>query len=181
MQQNPQRLHSEEALLRLFFFAGNLLLIDQIRYRTYLVILTKIQLQDGIIMKKRLYAPLLALLLSVVLIPALATATELENLNPWQATAILKESPGLTILDVRTPEEFLAGHVQDAENLDFYNKEFKSWIDELDKEKPYFIYCRTGRRSGLTVDYMQQTGFKQIYHLKDGIRGWQGAGLPVVQ
>ena len=51
---------------------------------------------------------------------------------------------------------------------------FISEIDKLDKSKSYFIYCKSGARSGQTCELMKQKGFKKVYNLEGGILGWTG-------
>jgi rhodanese-related sulfurtransferase len=73
------------------------------------------------------------------------------------------------LLDVRTPQEFLSGHIDGAINIDFENNSFPSQIDKLDKSKTYFVYCRSGNRSEQAISVMKSKGIKNIYELKGGI------------
>ncbi|MCF7843543.1 rhodanese-like domain-containing protein [Candidatus Gracilibacteria bacterium] len=73
------------------------------------------------------------------------------------------------LLDVRTPEEFNAGHIQSAINIDFQNQSFLSDIKNLDNSKTYFVYCRSGNRSGQAISIMKENGIKNIFELKGGI------------
>ena len=82
------------------------------------------------------------------------------------------------IIDVRTPEEFTQGHLEKAVNADFNNKpQFESYLNSLDKNQTYMIYCRTGNRSGQTMQIMKDKGFEQIINLDGGIQAWQAAGF----
>lgn len=88
----------------------------------------------------------------------------------------MKES-GVVILDVRTPEEFSQGHIQNAINIDFNNQtEFDTSLNSLDKTKTYLIYCRSGNRSGQAMKLMEAKGFTNIINLDGGIQSWQAAG-----
>lgn len=98
-----------------------------------------------------------------------------------QAVKTIESVQGLFILDVRTPDEFHSGHIKDAKNIDFYGRDFAARLNELDKDTPYLVYCRTGRRSGVTIDYMKKMKFKRIYHLKNGITAWKSDGLPLTR
>jgi rhodanese-related sulfurtransferase len=89
--------------------------------------------------------------------------------------------PALTVLDVRTPEEFAAGHLSGAQNVDFQNDGFKDSLAKLDKTKPYLVHCASGRRSAKTRDLMKKLGFTRIYHLDGGLTAWKAAGGQVVQ
>jgi rhodanese-related sulfurtransferase len=73
------------------------------------------------------------------------------------------------LVDVRTPGEFLAGHIDKAINIDFENQTFLSEIKKLDVNKTYFVYCRSGNRSGQAVSLMKANGIKNIYELQGGI------------
>jgi rhodanese-related sulfurtransferase len=82
---------------------------------------------------------------------------------------------------VRTPQEFAAGHLKGAQNIDFYNDDFYTRIDKLDKKITYLIYCRTSNRSGNAVKYMNENGFKNLYQMTDGFSGWALNNLPFVK
>jgi len=90
-------------------------------------------------------------------------------------------SPGVTIIDVRTPEEFAEGHIEGAVNYDVQGPDFATQIGALDPAGTYAVYCRSGNRSQAAVAAMAQAGIPGIYELESGIVGWQDAGLPVVQ
>lgn len=66
------------------------------------------------------------------------------------------------ILDVRTPDEYSSKHIKNAINIDFYGADFTSKIKALDKSKDYKVYCRSGNRSGQTVNMMKSLGFKSV-------------------
>ncbi|MDX5326347.1 MAG: rhodanese-like domain-containing protein [Bacteroidota bacterium] len=93
--------------------------------------------------------------------------------------ADLKQGEGI-LLDVRTPEEYSQGHLEGAMHIDFYGQDFQNEISKLDKDTPVYVYCRSGGRSGKTMDMMKQMGFKEVYNLDGGITAWQGSGKPVV-
>ena len=97
------------------------------------------------------------------------------NLSETEWVKLHDESEESVIIDVRTDDEFSTGHIGGAVNIDFYNgNEFISEIDKLDKSKSYFIYCKSGARSGQTCELMKQKGFKKVYNLEGGILGWTG-------
>lgn len=76
------------------------------------------------------------------------------------------------LIDVRTPSEFNLGHLEGAKNIDFYSQDFKTEFDLLDKEKPIYIYCKSGNRSGQTANKLIKMEFKQIYDLEGGYLKW---------
>ena len=89
--------------------------------------------------------------------------------------------PGLVVLDIRTPEEFASGRIAGSSNLDFYEPDFAQSLDVLDKDLPYFVYCRSGNRSSDAIETMRDLGFTEVYELDGGIVKWAEAGLPIEQ
>jgi len=68
-------------------------------------------------------------------------------------------SEGTVIIDVRTPAEFASGHLDGAVNIDVQSPDFAAQIMELDPNGEYFVYCRSGNRSGQAIAQMNQMGF----------------------
>lgn len=91
------------------------------------------------------------------------------------------DQPALTVLDVRSPEEFASGHLAGAQNIDFHDDAFQDSVAKLDKTKPYLVHCASGRRSAKTRDMMKKLGFTRIYHLDGGLTAWKAAGGQVVK
>ena len=85
---------------------------------------------------------------------------------------VLKKNKSIVILDVRTPEEFAAGHLKGAKNIDIKQPDAYSKLDKLNTKTTYLVYCRTNHRSGMAVEYMMQKGFKKVYQMMDGFPGW---------
>jgi rhodanese-related sulfurtransferase len=116
--------------------------------------------------------------------PAAETQTAQEGLvrvSPDTAAATIENPPdGLVILDVRTPEEFAEGHIDEAIMIDFYSDEFADQLAGLDPDVPYVLYCRSGNRSGQTLAFMEQLGFTSVQDVDGGVLAWQEAGLPLV-
>ena len=101
--------------------------------------------------------------------------------SPEEGETIRTDPPdGLVVLDVRTPEEFAEGHLEDAVMLDFYEADFAEQLAELDPDAPYLLYCRSGNRSGQTADLMRELGFTDVADVDGGIVAWAEAGLPIV-
>jgi rhodanese-related sulfurtransferase len=67
-----------------------------------------------------------------------------------------------TVIDVRTPAEYDAGHIAGAQNIDVEAADFGSKIAALDKKAPYLVYCRSGRRSGIAAADMAKAGFTDV-------------------
>lgn len=87
---------------------------------------------------------------------------------------------GTVVLDVRTPAEFAAGHLENAINIDVESGTFEADIAALDPAKTYAVYCRSGNRSQTATALMTDAGFTSIFELDGGIGAWMAAGLPVV-
>ena len=102
-------------------------------------------------------------------------ADKMINLSETEWVKLHDESEESVIIDVRTDDEFSTGYIEGAVNINFYmGNKFISEIDKLDKSKSYFIYCKSGARSGQTCELMKQKGFKKVYNLEGGILGWTG-------
>ena len=86
------------------------------------------------------------------------------------------------VIDIRTPEEYAAGHLEAVNmHLDYYAPGFKDQLAKLDKDAKYLIYCRSGHRSGITLGIMKNMGFTDFHHIEGGINAWIAAGWPVVK
>ncbi len=103
---------------------------------------------------------------------------------PKQAYELIKknqDNPDFIILDVRTPEEFSAGHIKNAVNINYNAETFVYELDKLDKTKTYLVYCRTGRRSADTLTIMKKLNFKDVYRILGDINRWKSEKLPVIR
>lgn len=85
------------------------------------------------------------------------------------------------VIDVRTPEEYQAGHLEGAVNIDVQAADFTMQIDSLDKAGTYLVYCKSGRRAGVAVDYMTSAGFGKVTNLGSVADASAATGLPVIQ
>ncbi|MDJ0646121.1 MAG: rhodanese-like domain-containing protein [Flavobacteriaceae bacterium] len=84
------------------------------------------------------------------------------------------------LIDVRSPEEFLEGHLKNAKNINFYDGDFmQQMLKELDESKPVYLYCKSGGRSGKAAAKLSERGFK-IYDLKGGILDWKANEFEVI-
>ncbi|OBX21634.1 rhodanese-related sulfurtransferase [Gelidibacter algens] len=77
------------------------------------------------------------------------------------------------LIDVRSSNEFKFGHIKDAKNIDFYSDKFTAEFNKLDKQKPVYIYCRSGSRSRQSSNKLSTMGFTEIYDLKGGILNYK--------
>ncbi len=90
-------------------------------------------------------------------------------------------SPGVQIVDVRTPQEFAEGHIEGAINIPVEFPDFIDQVSQLDPAATYAVYCRSGNRSQPAVAGMASVGISGIYELESGTTGWTAEGQPLVQ
>lgn len=100
---------------------------------------------------------------------------KLNNLEPWEFRQAIRETPAARLIDVRTSDEFVKGGLSGSVNFDYLSDGFIDRLEALDKEKPYFVYCRTGRRSIRTCTLMQNSGFREVYNLEGGLKAWEAS------
>jgi len=99
----------------------------------------------------------------------------MNNLNQKEWVALKNDSKDSVLLDVRTGEEFESGHIEGAQLMDIQQPhEFMTAAQALDKSKSFFIYCRSGSRSGQACQLLNQMGIKATYNLDGGILSWDG-------
>lgn len=93
--------------------------------------------------------------------------------NEW--TSQLEADDNAVILDVRTDEECMDGIIPGAINIDIYKGQgFIYKLEELDKSKNYYVYCKAGGRSAQACHIMNELGFENTYNLLGGFMNWEG-------
>ena len=105
-----------------------------------------------------------------------------KKLSTKEAFDMLAQHRDMTIIDVRTPEEFRQGHIDGALNLDVQSHDFASRLSEIPSEvrgSRVFIYCRSGRRSSVAARIMKSVGFTDLVELEAGIISWVEEGYPI--
>ena len=108
----------------------------------------------------------------------------IEKVAPEEGFTLIQNNqnnPDFVILDVRTPEEFTDGHIENAILKNFYSETFRDELNGLDKGKAYLIYCRSGQRSGNALNIMDELGFQEVYDISGGIIAWETEGLPTTK
>jgi rhodanese-related sulfurtransferase len=99
------------------------------------------------------------------------------ELAPNEFKSKLASTPKAVLVDVRTPEEVAEGMIEGAINIDYKDDSFAEKIGSLDKTIPYFLYCKSGKRSGDAASEMERLGFEKVYVLEGGYIKWQQNGL----
>ena len=112
-----------------------------------------------------------------------AVDQQITTVSPAEAAAIIEQNAGsadFVLLDIRTPEEYGAGKIAGAVNIDFYDADFRDQLDALDKDVHYVVYCNSGNRSGQSLPIFEDLGFARVENVATGITGWYEDGYPVV-
>ena len=87
----------------------------------------------------------------------------------------LQKDENAIILDVRTDDEVAEGHIPKANHIDIYlGQGFIDALQKLDKSKNYYVYCRSGNRSGQACAIMNSIGFENAFNLEGGMLNWEG-------
>ncbi len=136
--------------------------------------------------KAAIYSILIIITLFGFLLPsAIAeSGSQINTISPQTAADLIERHRGdanFIILDIRTPAEFQAGHLAGALLIDFYSQTFAGQIDRLDRNRTYLVYCRSGNRSGRSLELFKKLKFQHIYNMATGIKGWRAQGLPSVK
>lgn len=98
-----------------------------------------------------------------------------DNLEVLDAAAFKNAVTGkkVQLVDVRTPREYNRGHIGNAINIDFFQGgSFKPSFEKLNKNRPVYLYCRSGNRSRKAARKLIHMGFTRIYDLKGGYMRW---------
>ena len=112
------------------------------------------------------------------------SAAGVKQLSAKDAALLIeknKNNPDFVILDVRTPEEYSDGHIENALNLDVKSESFTEKVVKLDTGRIYIIHCRSGRRSARAGALMEELGFADIYDIEGGFVAWEKQGYPVTK
>ncbi|GGH40058.1 rhodanese [Mangrovimonas yunxiaonensis] len=99
----------------------------------------------------------------------------MADLTQDEWIAQLAKDDNAVILDVRTDEEVEEGIIPNSKHIDIYmGQGFIDEVEKLDKSKNYYIYCRSGNRSGQACAIMNQLGFENTSNLLGGFSEWEG-------
>ena len=104
-----------------------------------------------------------------------------QNVNNLSVEAFAEAlAPETRILDVRTAEEFAAGHLRGAVNVDWFGNFLEDVGSNFDKDTPLYVYCRSGKRSAAAADKLAKAGYT-VYNMLGGYLAWTEAGREVVR
>lgn len=104
-----------------------------------------------------------------------------ENSISAEDFLLIEKSSKVVIIDVRTDSEYHVGHVDNSILISLHNQDFMDKIRDLDKDKTYYVYCKSGMRSRSAVMKMKKEGFPKVYNIRGGINDLTRNGLSLVK
>jgi len=96
------------------------------------------------------------------------------GLKTGEALEYIKSTKDITIIDVRDREEYRENHIKGARNIPLDQLEKRKGT--LSRDKPILVYCQNGGKSARAIRMLEVAGFKQLYLLGEGFRGWTRTG-----
>lgn len=119
-------------------------------------------------------------LLSILLLAVFSlNAQKAEHIDATAFYSLTQKNDGV-ILDVRTPQEYKRGHIENSTLISINDPKFIEKVSLLNKEKPLYIYCYSGSRSYSVANYLSKNGFSKVYNLSRGTIDWQRSGYKMV-
>jgi rhodanese-related sulfurtransferase len=104
-----------------------------------------------------------------------------ENSISAEDFLLLDKTSESIIVDVRTDSEYQAGHLENAILISLHNRDFMDKVRDLDKDKTYYVYCKSGMRSRSAVSKMKKEGISKVYNIRGGIYDLTRNGLNLVK
>ena len=99
---------------------------------------------------------------------------QIVNLTPLEfQKAIENKDADLILIDVRTAQERTLGTIPTSIHIDYLAEGFLDTIEQLDRNRSYYLFCRTGRRSVRTGILMKNWGFQHLFNLDGGLSSWE--------
>ena len=121
----------------------------------------------------KVYVALLTLLV------ACAPVERGGDLSVEAVHAMLSSDTSTMLVDVRTAEEYRAGHLRNCTLMDFYQADVRARLRALPRDRSIVLYCRSGRRSADAKRYMDSLGYTRVYNMLGGIVAWQQHNYPL--
>ncbi len=98
---------------------------------------------------------------------------KIELIESADLKNLLSQQKDIQLFDVRTPKEFAEGTIGNAVNINFFESDFTTQMQQVaKKDQAIYIFCRSGGRSASAAEKLSKAGFKKIYDLKGGYLGW---------
>ena len=121
---------------------------------------------------------LVALLYAAAL--SVCSATQME-VSTTTADSVIRNTRNVVVIDVRTPEEFIIGHLPRAKNIDFYDVAFIDSLALLPKDATIVVYSRAGNRSTEAALILESLGYSRTFNMLAGFLAWKNEGRPVAK
>lgn len=109
------------------------------------------------------------------------TEGQIEMVSPLQVYEAVYGKGNMQLIDVRTEEEYEVSHLKNAQNICVTSGDFKEKVASLDKMKPVYVYCRSGKRSSKAAKILIEMGFTKVYDLQGGHQSWEKEGLKTIE
>ncbi|WP_055106564.1 rhodanese-like domain-containing protein [Paenibacillus ihumii] len=93
-----------------------------------------------------------------------------KEISPQELSARLKKGEAVKMLDVREPEEWAAGHIEGAKHIPL--GQVLERLSELDADEELIVICRSGNRSGLACELLEEKGFN-VVNMAGGLLAWE--------
>ena len=106
-----------------------------------------------------------------------------ENIICKEAYTLIqkyKSDKDFVIVDFRPEKKYNKAHIKNAIFFDVFSNKIDVWLDSLNRQKTYLIYCTRGNRSSIALNKMKKMGFKNVYHMFQGINSWKKNGYAVI-
>lgn len=104
---------------------------------------------------------------------------QIEVITPQQVYDAVNNDNSLQLIDVRTVKEFQVGHLKTAQNICVTDKDFEARAQQLDKNRPVYVYCKKGGRSADAAKKLAAMGFIKVYDMQGGILNWADDGYDI--
>ncbi len=103
--------------------------------------------------------------------------SSIEQIDSKKVVQLIEQ--GVTVIDIRTPDEYASGHIPDVIHIDFYDDSFLEKMKANDIDKPIVIHCASGGRSAKAAKMLNEAGFSKIYDYTGGFSDWSSKGLKI--
>lgn len=122
---------------------------------------------------------LMVSMLFLVLATGSAWAAQVRNISSVESRDLLNKNPGVFLLDVRTPAEYMEVRLEGARLIPI--DQLVARIGEIPVGQPVLVYCAVGSRSSQVANYLARQGYPEVFNMSGGIWGWQLRGYPVLK
>jgi hydroxyacylglutathione hydrolase len=104
--------------------------------------------------------------------------SRINTASVFELAETLKNRNGVTVLDVRTEAEWLAGHIDGAVHI--HGGQLQERVHEVPRDKPVAVICGTGYRGSIASSFLKREGYEQVTNILGGMSAWRAAGLPMM-